>query len=59
MGQGHDVMEATPAALDAMGSFLAQHGTGSYLAATVTAPLDATLRSLAGWQNCWRGPPQR
>jgi N-acetylglucosamine-6-phosphate deacetylase len=44
---GHDVMEATPAALDAMGSFLAAHGTGSFLATTVTAPLDATLRSLS------------
>jgi N-acetylglucosamine-6-phosphate deacetylase len=45
---GHDVMEATPAALGAMGRFLAAHGTGSYLATTVTAPVDATLRSLAG-----------
>jgi N-acetylglucosamine-6-phosphate deacetylase len=31
-----------------MGGFLAQHGTGSFLATTVTAPLDATLRSLSG-----------
>jgi N-acetylglucosamine-6-phosphate deacetylase len=46
--KSHDVMEATPAALDAIGGFLASHGTGSYLATTVTAPLDATLRSLAG-----------
>jgi N-acetylglucosamine-6-phosphate deacetylase len=46
--KGHDVMEATPAALAAIGGFLAEHGTGSYLATTVTAPLDATLRSLAG-----------
>jgi len=45
--KGYDVMEATPAALAAIGGFLAQHGTGSYLATTVTAPLDATLRSLA------------
>jgi N-acetylglucosamine-6-phosphate deacetylase len=45
---GHDVMEATPEALETMGRFLASHGTGSYLATTVTAPLDATLRSLAG-----------
>ena len=43
--KGHDVMEATPAALDAMGSFLAQYGTGSFLATTVTAPLDATSTS--------------
>jgi N-acetylglucosamine-6-phosphate deacetylase len=41
-------MEATPQALHAIGSFLASRGTGSYLATTVTAPLDATLRALAG-----------
>ena len=45
---GHDVMEATPEALAAIGAFLARHGTGSYLATTVTAPLDATLRALSG-----------
>jgi N-acetylglucosamine-6-phosphate deacetylase len=43
---GHDVMEATPEALEAMGRFLASRGTVSYLATTVTAPLDATLRAL-------------
>jgi N-acetylglucosamine-6-phosphate deacetylase len=46
--KGHDVMEATPAALDAIGSFLASRGTGSYLATTVTAPLNTTLWSLSG-----------
>jgi len=45
---GHDVMEATPEALKTMGGFLAAHGTGSFLATTVTAPLDATLRALSG-----------
>ena len=55
--KGHDVMEATPEALDAMGSFLAQHGTGSYLATTVTAPLDATLRSLSGLAKLLAQPP--
>jgi N-acetylglucosamine-6-phosphate deacetylase len=45
---GHDVMEATPQALQAVTSFLASRGTGSFLATTVTAPLDATLRSLEG-----------
>jgi N-acetylglucosamine-6-phosphate deacetylase len=45
---GHDVMEATPEALSAIGRFLAVHGTGSYLATTVTAPVDVTLRSLEG-----------
>jgi len=45
---GHDVMEATPEALRAIGLFQAEHGTGAYLATTVTAELDATLRSLEG-----------
>jgi N-acetylglucosamine-6-phosphate deacetylase len=45
---GHDVMEATPEALGKVSSFLASRGTGSFLATTVTAPIDATLRSLEG-----------
>jgi N-acetylglucosamine-6-phosphate deacetylase len=45
---GHDVMEATPEALNAVGGFLATRGTGTFLATTVTAPLDATLRAVAG-----------
>jgi N-acetylglucosamine-6-phosphate deacetylase len=44
----HDVMEATPEALSKIGHFLASRGTGSYLATTVTAPLDMTLRALDG-----------
>jgi N-acetylglucosamine-6-phosphate deacetylase len=43
---GHDVMEGTEDALAAIGSFLASRGTAQYLATTVTAPLDKTLRSL-------------
>jgi N-acetylglucosamine-6-phosphate deacetylase len=54
---GHDVMEASVEALAAMGSFLAARGTGSYLATTVTAPLDATLRSLAGLAKLLAQPP--
>jgi N-acetylglucosamine-6-phosphate deacetylase len=54
---GHDVMEATPEALTTMGRFLAAHGTGSYLATTVTAPMDATLRSLAGLAKLLAHPP--
>jgi N-acetylglucosamine-6-phosphate deacetylase len=45
---GHDVMEATPEALSAIGGFLASRGTGRYLATTVTATLDATLRAVEG-----------
>ncbi|MGA3160756.1 MAG: N-acetylglucosamine-6-phosphate deacetylase [Terracidiphilus sp.] len=55
--KGHDVMEASAAALGAMGNFLAQHGTASYLATTVTAPLDATLCSLSGLAKLLKQPP--
>ena len=54
---GHDVMEATPEALQTMGRLLASHGTGSYLATTVTAPVDATLRSLSGLAKLIAQPP--
>jgi N-acetylglucosamine-6-phosphate deacetylase len=55
--KGHDVMDATSAALDAVGGFLASCGTGSFLATTVTAPLDATLRSLSGLAKLVARPP--
>ena len=45
---GHDVMEATASALRVIGQFFAEYGVGAYLATTVTAPLDVTLRSLEG-----------
>jgi N-acetylglucosamine-6-phosphate deacetylase len=45
---GHDVMEGTPEAFDAVGRFLAGHGVGVYLPTTVTMPIDATLKSLEG-----------
>jgi N-acetylglucosamine-6-phosphate deacetylase len=48
---GHDVMEATPQALDTIGTFLASSGTSAYLATTVTASLDTTLRALDGLAN--------
>ena len=54
---GHDAMEATPEALDAIGRFLAARGTGSYLATTVTAPLDVTLRALSGLAKLIAQPP--
>jgi N-acetylglucosamine-6-phosphate deacetylase len=54
---GHDVMEATPEALLAVGGFLASRGTGSFLATTVTAPLDATLRALSGLAKRVAQPP--
>ncbi|HEU5457614.1 MAG TPA: N-acetylglucosamine-6-phosphate deacetylase, partial [Terracidiphilus sp.] len=43
---GHDLMEATPEAFDAICGFLPTHGTSSFLATTVTAPLDQTLRAV-------------
>jgi N-acetylglucosamine-6-phosphate deacetylase len=45
---GHDVMEATPEALDTIGSYLATRGVGAYLPTTVTSTRDETLRSLSG-----------
>jgi len=45
---GHDVMEATPEAFSVIEKFLARHGVGSYLATSVTMPLEATLKSLDG-----------
>ncbi len=56
---GHDVMEATPQALGIMGSFLARHGTASFLATTVTAPLDATQRSLSALAKLIAQPQAR
>jgi N-acetylglucosamine-6-phosphate deacetylase len=44
-------MEATTQALETMGTFLASRGTSAYLATTVTASLDATLRALDGLAN--------
>ncbi len=54
---GHDVMEATPEALTTIERFLAAHGTGAYLATTVSAPLDTTLRSLEGLARWIQGVP--
>lgn len=53
---GHDLMEATPEALHAIGSFLATKGTGAYLATTVAAPLDATLHAVAGLAKLIENP---
>jgi N-acetylglucosamine-6-phosphate deacetylase len=49
---GHDVMQDSPSGQRAMCEFLARHGTARFLATTMTAPMDATLRALehiAGW----------
>ena len=52
----HDVMEGTPEALAAVSRFLATRGVGQYLATTVTAPVDKTLRSLEGIANAIESP---
>jgi N-acetylglucosamine-6-phosphate deacetylase len=55
---GHDVMEATPEALETIGRFLASRGTGSFLATTVTASLDATLLAVSGLAKLIDTPAQ-
>jgi N-acetylglucosamine-6-phosphate deacetylase len=45
---GHDVMEGTNEALATVASTLARHGTTSFVATTVTASPDDTVRSVEG-----------
>lgn len=45
-GAGHDVMEGSPESLAAIERLMTGHGVTSYCPTTVTAPVDATLRSL-------------
>jgi N-acetylglucosamine-6-phosphate deacetylase len=44
---GHDVMEGSSEALSCVGKFLAARGTGAFLATTVSAPVDVTLKALS------------
>ena len=48
---GHDAMEGTPEALGGIGGFLATKGVAHFLATTVTAPIERTLRALDGIAN--------
>lgn len=48
---GRDLMEGTPEAVSAVGSFLARHGTTSYLATTMTAPVDRSLAAIERLAN--------
>jgi N-acetylglucosamine-6-phosphate deacetylase len=43
---GHDVMEGTPKALQAIGVALAGHGVGAFYPTTVTSSTEETLRAL-------------
>jgi N-acetylglucosamine-6-phosphate deacetylase len=45
---GHDAMEGSTEALNSIGKFLATKGVAHFLATTVTAPIDRTLRALEG-----------
>ena len=45
-GAGHDVMEGSHESLAAIERLMTKHGVTSYCPTTVTAPVDATLRSL-------------
>jgi N-acetylglucosamine-6-phosphate deacetylase len=45
---GHDVMEATPEALEAVAAFVLRHGTTSFLPTTLSAPSEVLLPSLEG-----------
>ena len=45
-GAGHDVMEGSSEALEAIERLMARHGVTSYCPTTVTAPMDETLQAL-------------
>ena len=45
-GAGRDLMDTTPEGMSGLGRFYASKGVGSYLATTLTAPMEATLRAL-------------
>lgn len=47
-GMGHDVMEGTPEALDAVARSIFQNGTTSFVPTTLSAPLAVLQKTLAG-----------
>lgn len=53
---GHDIMEGTPEALGAVARTVAQRGTTSLVATTVTAGEDATCQAVAGIAAWMRSP---
>ena len=54
---GRDVMEATPEAVQITAKMLARFGTTRFLATTVTAPVDHTLRALESLANSIEAEP--
>lgn len=51
---GHDTMDATPAALNGMSRFLARHGVTSFLATTVTARMSKIIAAVENIAACTR-----
>lgn len=49
---GHDTMDATPAALEAMARFFASHGVTGFLATTMTGPGEAITGALHNIRAC-------
>jgi N-acetylglucosamine-6-phosphate deacetylase len=56
---GRDLMEASPEALAAVAGCLARHGTTSFVATTVSAGVEETLRSLEGLAGSIREQSRR
>lgn len=50
-GAGHDFMDLTPQAVDAICQFHAQHGTTSLLATTMTAPLPTVAKVVSFYRQ--------
>ena len=52
---GFDTMDATPQALEKISCYLARNGVTSFLAATVTAPLDRIMAAVDNAAHCLDG----
>ena len=53
-GAGHDTMDATPQAIQAMAQFFASHGVTGFLPTTMTAAKEATLAAIENVALCQR-----
>ncbi len=51
-GDGHDTMDATPAAIHGMAAFYAKHGVTSYYPTTMTMPAPAIQAALENVEKC-------
>lgn len=50
-GDGHDTMDATPAALHGLARFLARHGVTAFLPTTMTASAEAIRAAIAAFES--------